>query len=214
MLGIFGGTFDPIHYGHLRTALELQQLFGLQELRLIPCAQPPHRDTPQVDSAQRLAMLELALSNCPGLVADGLELQRSGPSYTVDTLAELREIYSESPLVVLMGMDAFEGIARWYQWQRLFEFAHVVVITRPGFSLPPLLPELAFRLTDDRLTLRRHKAGALYFQPVTQLEISATAIRAQLANGQNPRFLLPDQVLDYIYQHGLYAAHAPTQRMT
>lgn len=204
MIGIFGGTFNPVHYGHLRTAVEIKQRFALEQVRLVPCANPPHRETPAVDGAMRLQMLQLAVAQCPGLIADGCEVVRNGPSYSVHTLSDMRDLWPDKPLLLFMGMDAFAGLPRWYQWQRLFDFAHIVVIARPGFSLPSLLPELAARQTESATELAASTAGRLFFQAVTQLEISATAIRNMFASGQDAHFLLPDNVLDYIYQHRLY----------
>ena len=133
MIGIFGGTFDPVHYGHLRTALELKTLFKLTEIRLIPCANPPHRPAPLTPAPLRLQMLQLAVAGRQGLMADGCELSRAGLSYTVDTLKRFGQ-NGWYPILLFMGMDAFAGLESWHQWQRLFDYAHVVVITRPGFD--------------------------------------------------------------------------------
>ncbi len=207
MIGVYGGTFDPVHFGHLRTALELKLLFKLTELRLIPCANPPHRVVPIALPTERLAMLQLALDNHPGLVADGCELLRAGAAYTVDTLRELRGIQGETPILLFMGMDAFMGLERWHQWQQLFDYAHIVVITRPGFNVPTDFGNKQARLVTNRAALAQAPAGKLFFQPVTQLDISATAIRHLLGKGEDPSFfLLPDKVLDFIRQHQLYKA--------
>jgi len=136
-IGIFGGTFDPIHIGHLRMALELKEQLGLDEMRLLPCHQPPHRDAPQVSSVQRVEMLRIALQDCPELQLDERELLRDKPSYTYDTLMELRaELGSEVSLVLCMGEDAFAGLPTWYRWQELIRLAHLVVIARPGWNIP------------------------------------------------------------------------------
>ena len=134
MIGIFGGTFDPIHYGHLRSALEVKEIFGLTEVRLIPSAQPPHREQPAATALMRLQMLELAVKNQPGLIIDTRELNRSGVSYMVDTLKSLRKEFKDEPLLLFIGSDAFNNLKTWYQWQHLFDFAHIVVMTRPGFE--------------------------------------------------------------------------------
>lgn len=204
MIGILGGTFNPIHYGHLRTAYEIKQLFDLTEVRLIPCANPPHRQAPTVAADIRLHMVQLAVANCPGLIADGCEIMRSGPSYTVLTLQQLRTSYNSVPLLLFMGMDAFVGLKQWYQWPQLFELAHIVVMTRPGFPSPPLPSDLTSKQVATVEHLQQTLHGGLWFQPVTQLDISATNIRHLIASGQDPRFLLPDNVLEYIRQEKLY----------
>lgn len=203
MIGIFGGTFDPIHYGHLRSALELKELFELDHIRLIPCAQPVHRDEPSATAAQRLEMLQIALQNQPDFVVDGQELERTGGSYTFHTLEKLRFDYPNESLLLFIGSDAFNEFTTWFRWRELFNFAHIVVITRPNSALNPLDDFFKSRLTDDKSQLKQ-LAGRLFFQEITQLAISATAIRGMIATKQNPRFLLPDAVLDYIFKHQLY----------
>ena len=208
MIAVFGGTFDPVHYGHLRPLLEVQQTLGLDEVRLIPSFIPPHRAVPSASAEQRLAMLELAVADTPGFVIDQRELQRGGPSYTVDTLQSLRdELGSEKSICLIMGLDAFVALDSWHQWQRLTELAHIVVTQRPGMLLPKVgvvaeLVEQAQAL--DVEELQQQSAGRVYFQSVTQLDISATAIREQLTHGQDVRFLMPDDVRHYIETHGLY----------
>lgn len=203
VIGIYGGTFDPVHYGHLRTALEVKDIFGLDEVRLIPCSQPAHRASPLSSAEQRLVMLELAVQNQPSLLVDKRELQREGVSYMVDTLESLRNEMPCAALLLFIGTDAFKGLTAWNQWQRLFDFAHVVVMTRPGYENEALSEFLAAKLTEN-IELLKQKNGCLFFQAVTQLDISATAIRQMLAANKNPGFLLPDTVLDYIKQHKLY----------
>jgi len=207
MIGIYGGTFNPVHYGHLRTALEVKELFELEQLRLIPCRLPPHRDEPEVPAEIRLQMLEAAIADTPGFSVDRRELDRAGPSYMVETLQSLREeLGREVSLLLFIGADAFAGLAGWYQWQHLFDYAHVVVMTRPGFSgqaLPEFLQQRCARTGEQ---LRRQAAGYLYFQEVTALAISATEIRQLLAVGHNPQFLLPDSVIALIRRYQLYQA--------
>lgn len=204
MIGIFGGTFDPVHYGHLRSALELKELFALEQMRLIPCAQPVHRDNPMANAKQRLAMLQLAMANQTDLIVDAQELQRAGGSYTFDTLTALRGDYPNIPLLLFIGSDAFNDLTTWYRWQELFDLAHIVVITRPNAELNTLSDFFKARLTNDRQILKKQLSGHLFFQQITQLAISATAIRGMITAQQNPRFLLPDAVIDYIMQHQLY----------
>lgn len=208
-IGLFGGTFDPVHYGHLRPALEMREALALAEVRFIPAGVPPHRDPPAASAAQRTAMLELALQGQPGLCVDRRELERPGPSYMVDTLTSLRAELGDTPLCLLLGSDAYLGLASWHRWQELIELAHLVVMHRPGWSptqagagAPARL--LAQRGTDDATALTRHPAGAVLLRAVTQLDISATAVRALIGAGHDPRYLLPDAVRDYIRAQGLY----------
>ena len=204
MIGIYGGTFNPVHYGHLRTGLEVLELFGLEQLRWIPCRLPPHRDRPCVSPEQRLAMLQLACADTPGFYVDRRELDRDGPSYMVDTLRALQDDYPEKCLVLFIGADAFAGLTNWHEWQNLFDYAHIVVMTRPQYQATELADFFQQRLCTDKQALRRLPAGLLLFQTVTALDISATAIRDLLARGLNPQFLLPDAVIRYIRQQQLY----------
>jgi nicotinate-nucleotide adenylyltransferase len=204
MIGIFGGTFDPVHYGHLRSALEVKEFFGLDEVRLIPSAQPPHRNSPHASAQQRTEMLRLAIENQPGLVVDTRECDRQGASFMVDTLVSLNRDYLQHNLLLIIGSDAFTQLTSWHQWQRLFDFAHIVVLTRPGSAVPQLDPFFSARHTTDKQELSEQSASKLYFQPITQLDISATKIRAMIADNRNPAFLLPDPVLAYIKLHALY----------
>jgi nicotinate-nucleotide adenylyltransferase len=204
MIGIFGGTFDPVHYGHLRSALEVKELFGLSEVRLIPCSVPPHRDQPVAAPFQRLQMLELGINNRPDWVVDTRELDRTGLSYMVDTLDSLRKEFPDEPLLLFIGCDAFNGLTSWYRWQHLFEYAHIVVLTRPGFAPQPLDEFFKIRLAEDKVRLKQSMAGKLFFQQVTLLDISATRIRQMIAEERNPDFLLPDAVIEYIRCHNLY----------
>jgi len=209
MIGVYGGTFNPIHYGHLRTALEVKVLFNLDQLRLIPCRKPPHREQPEVSGQMRLEMLQLAIKGVAGFIADSRELDRQGPSYMVDTLRSLRQEMPEQSIILFIGADAFLGLEKWYCWQQLFDFAHLVVMTRPGFSLSPESEFLRQRLVNQREMLAAKSAGYLLFQAVTPLDISATQIRQIIATDGNPQFLLPDAVLAFIRQHQLYQAAIP-----
>lgn len=211
MIGILGGTFDPIHFGHLRFAQELGEALALTEVRLLPC-RPGHRHAPQAGESQRLDMLRLAVADNPFLVADDRDLRRSGPTYSVDTLSELRAERGDVPLVLLMGHDAFCGLPSWKDWTRLFELAHIVVAERPG-ETAAFPPQLASILAQRRITqhkaLAGEPAGRVLLAPLTALDISATRIRALLAVGRSPRYLLPEPVLDYIERHHLYRPASP-----
>ena len=204
MIGIYGGTFDPVHFGHLRSALELKAFLALDEIRLLPCYQPPHRGTPAATAQQRLEMLERAVRGCPELAIDTREIDRGGPSYMVDTLASLRQELGSRPVLLCIGSDAFQHLTEWHRWRHLFDFAHVVVMTRPGTRLSE--PNAFFRERRVRAVgeLRASPAGRLFFQPVTALAISATEIRRMIAEGGNPGFLLPEPVIEYILRNKLY----------
>ncbi|WP_415880082.1 nicotinate-nucleotide adenylyltransferase [Methylomonas sp. TEB] len=204
MIGVYGGTFNPVHYGHLRTALEVKELFELEQLRLIPCRLPAHRDEPDVPAHLRLQMLEAAVADTHGFNVDRRELDRAGPSYMVDTLHSLRNEIGNTPLLLFIGADAFAGLERWHQWQGLFDYAHIVVMTRPGYAGSALSAFLQQRIAEDRAQLSRQNAGLLTFQEVTALAISATAIRELVAVGRDPQFLLPDRVIELIRRHHLY----------
>jgi nicotinate-nucleotide adenylyltransferase len=207
MLGIYGGTFNPVHYGHLRTAIEVNEVFSLDELRLVPCFQPAHRDKPEVSAAMRVKMLQLAIQETPQLQIDTRELERAGPSYMVDTLASIRaEIAIDRPLFLFIGTDAFNGLSSWHRWQALFDYAHIVVMTRPAFKPESLVNFYADRLVNDKHSLKSCASGKIYFQQVTQLDISATFIRQIFAMQRNPSFLLPEAVIEYIQAKQLYKA--------
>ncbi|BBM02142.1 nicotinate-nucleotide adenylyltransferase [Microbulbifer sp. GL-2] len=218
-IALFGGTFDPVHFGHLRMALELRQALGFDEMRLLPSHQPRHRQTPGVSSHQRCAMLALGLQGCDELQLDERELLRGGDTYTVDTLEELRaELGPQVSLSFCMGLDSLLSLHRWHRWQRLLELAHLVVVTRPGWQLPEVNeangnPELAELLLQHRGTLadlHELASGRLVLREQTMLPISATQIRQLLGSGQSPRFLLPATVLQYIEDHQLYTKAVAT----
>ena len=204
MIGIYGGTFDPIHYGHLRTALEVKERLFLDEVRLVPCSLPAHRESPAVSAEMRVDMLSLAAKDVDGFVVDRRELDRDGASYMVDTLKSFRYEYPESSLVLIIGTDAYQGLMSWFKWQQLFDYAHVVVITRPGYKQQITSDFLSSRLTGEKSDLKRTRFGCLFFQTVTQLDISATAIRKALKSGASLQFLLPDDVINYIKLNKLY----------
>jgi nicotinate-nucleotide adenylyltransferase len=208
VIGLLGGTFDPIHYGHLRPALEVFETLGLTEMRLIPAGVPPHRRRPAATTAQRLAMVQAAIDGMPGWRVDTREVDRPGPSYMVDTLASVRAEIGTEPLALLLGRDAYGALATWHRWTGILELAHVVVMARLGLALPErgvMGAVTAQRRVDDPAALRQDGAGRVYPCPVTQLAISGTAIRGLLAAGRSPRFLLPDPVLALVHQWRLYA---------
>lgn len=210
-LGLFGGTFDPVHFGHLRLAEEAIGHLGLGGVRWIPAGQPPHRGRPQVTGAQRLEMVLRSTAGNPRFSVDASEVEAAAPSYTVTTLERLRgELGSEQPLVLLVGADAFAGLPSWHRWRDILALAHIAVSHRPGFPVAPasLSPQLAAEFASRRLAdgsgLRRAPAGGIVTFTMTQLAISATQLRTLFANGKSARYLLPDSVLDYINLHQLY----------
>lgn len=214
-IGVFGGTFDPVHNGHLRTALEVAERLALDELRLVPASVPPHRGAALATAAERLRMLQLAADAHPGFVVDERELVRGGASYTIDTLRSLRaELGGAVRLCLIVGLDAFAAIDTWKEWRALGDNAHIVVVQRPGAALA--LGEEAARWAAARLAADAGQAltdaahGAILRLELTQLAISATHIRELLVEGRSPRYLLPDAVLDYIRENRIYtraAAH-------
>ena len=210
-LGVFGGTFDPVHYGHLRLAEEAADRLGLAQVRWIPAGQPTARETPQASAAQRLAMVVRAIDGNARFEVDRAEVDADRPSYTVPTLERLRALLgARRPLVLLVGADAFAAMGGWHRWRSIFELAHVGVAHRPGFPIDAakLPAELAAifgeRRCDDVATLAATPAGRIASFAMTQLDISATRVRALLARGESARYLLPDALLEYIHLHHLY----------
>jgi len=206
--GVFGGTFDPVHYGHLRSALELVERLRLARLRLMPCARPPHREAPPCSAEHRAAMVELAVAGEPHLVCDTRELHRPGKSYTIDSLEELRaELGAGTGLCMVLGCDAVLGITGWHRWQELLDRAHIVILARPGWELPEtgdVARWLRRHRLEDRDALSEQPAGGIVIEELRPLDISSTEIRELLRAGRSARYLLPQSVLDYIETHQLY----------
>ncbi len=194
-LAVFGGTFDPIHNAHLRVAWESAEFLDA-EILLLPASVPPHRDQPIASAQQRAACVRASLAGQDRLILDVRELRREGPSYTIDTLMELRaEIGESRPLVLLVGADAFARLPSWHRWRELFDYAHIGVLTRPGHDDPlptELRTKIASRRCNSVAMLHESAAGRVLPIPVTPLEISASHIRALLAAGREPRWLVPD----------------------
>lgn len=206
-VGIFGGTFDPVHYGHLRPALEVQECLGFHEVRMLPSARPPHRAQPGASAEHRMEMLRQAIADAPRLVADDCELRRPGSSYMVDTLEDFRARFPETPLALIIGQDAANALDHWHEWRRLFDLAHIVVMRRPearGEYRDELALEMQERRVEAPEEIHRSTAGCVLPVEITQLEISSTAIRDLIAGGRTPLFLTPPQVIEYILRHGLY----------
>ena len=207
-IGLFGGTFDPIHYGHLRTAFELWQALRLAQVRFLPTGDPPHRGPTQASAELRLQMVRAAVAGQSAFVVDDREMRRSGVSYSVDTLLDLRREFPERSLCLLLGMDAFLGMPNWHRWREIFDLAHVVVAHRPGWKAPitgPLGEVMVDRGTGSVRDLHQNKAGRVYVLAVTQLEISSTDLRQLIYANRDLRYLVPDAVRDLIVSTGCYA---------
>ena len=208
-VGIFGGTFDPVHYGHLRAALEARELLKLEDFRLLPAGTPPHRSNTVGSAAHRLAMLQLAVSEYSGFRVDDREIRREGNSYMADTLREIRKETGDSPLLLIIGQDAANALDAWHEWRAIFDLAHLVIMRRPESRLAwsgELQSEMESRLVLNPEQLAERPAGLVLALEVTQLAISSTGIRNLLLTGRSPHFLLPNAVIDYIEQNELYFA--------
>ena len=212
-IGIFGGTFDPIHFGHLRLAEELAEAAKLGEVRFMPSGTPPHRSAPGASAPDRVEMARLATADNSRFSVDDRETRRAGPGYTFDTLTELRqEVGSNRPLALLLGADAFLDLATWHRWHALFDLAHMIVAYRPGFPIDswqarmpePLAHEYAARSMQQPLAVHLAPAGGIVAVSMTGLDISATFVRTALRSGASVRYLLPEPVLDYIRSRRLY----------
>lgn len=206
-LAILGGTFDPVHYGHLRCGDEARRKLGLKRLLLLPAGEPPHRGPPQATTGQRLDMLRLALTEFPNLELDDRETRREGPSYMVETLTEFRHENPGRPLLLLLGQDAANLLHTWFDWKTLFSLAHIIILTRPGSIVEYgelLGDELAHRLTSDISLMRSLLAGKVMQVEVGLVDVSATDIKQLLSRGFSPDSMLPDAVLEYIQENDLY----------
>lgn len=206
-VGLFGGSFDPVHVGHLRTAWELLTGLDLAEVRFIPSRMPPHRQAAIAPGALRLRMLEAAIAGQPGFVVDDRELHREGPSYTVDTLASLRASQPQRSLVLILGMDAFLGLPNWHRWREIPGLAHIVVVQRPGWT-QQFEGDLGQLCADHQLhepaALAAAPAGGILLRQVTQLEIASSSIRELIGAGGDPRYLVPDAVREFMQANRIY----------
>jgi nicotinate-nucleotide adenylyltransferase len=206
-LALMGGTFDPVHYAHLRCAEDARIKLGLDSLYLLPAGTPPHRSSPQASNAQRMNMLQLALEEFPRLQIDRREFERDGPSYMVDTLRDLRSESAQRPLLLLIGQDAANQLDCWHQWQNLFELAHIVIMSRPG-ETPAYRSELEQQIEQrsmtDIQTMLASAGGYVLALSVLAIDICATTIKTMIGLGRSPRGMLPGPVLDYINEQGLY----------
>jgi nicotinate-nucleotide adenylyltransferase len=207
---IYGGTFDPVHHGHLRLAVELREQLKVPEIALVPCHIPPHRESPGASSDRRLELLRLAIMEEPGLAVDGRELNRQGTSYTADTLRQIRqEIGSDEPLAMVVGTDSFAGFDRWREWECIPELAHIIVVVRPGYAISPESAPaelMAARAASAISDLHDSSSGRILALELPLMDISATAIRQRIGDGRSPRYLVPDSVWRRICEFGLYGA--------
>lgn len=206
--GILGGTFDPVHHGHLRLALECIEAAGLSEVSFIPLHTPPHRELAHAGPAQRLMMLQLATAGAGNLVVDDIEVRKGGTSYTIDTVTELRKKSGIRPICLIMGMDAFRIFSSWKQWELIPEHVHIIVADRPDAETRIDDKQIArlytARRTDRAEDLHNSPAGRILKINIPLLTISSTRIRNMLGTGQHPGFLLPDSVLNYIIKENIY----------
>ena len=212
LIGINGGTFDPIHYGHLRPALEAKQRLDLAEVRFIPCYQPVHKGQPQVSAQQRCEMIGMAIKSQPGFLLDTIEIDQGGPSYMVQTLEVLKPQFADDSLVLMMGTDAFAKFCSWYQWQRILELANILILHRPGQEILSSATAQGMQepTEEEQLWLDSNvkkyslPAGQIQELSVTQLDISSTLIRQNLSTGLSADYLTPFSVVQYIQNHKLY----------
>jgi nicotinate-nucleotide adenylyltransferase len=207
-VALFGGTFNPVHLGHLRIAVELAELLEVEQLRMVPCSLPPHREALSVSAEQRMAMLQMAVADYPQLVADDIELQRGGTTYTIDTLRQIRQqIGSDTPLYFCIGIDALINLDSWQEWQQLCDYCHLVISARPDYVLPSsgvLTDWINQHRCNDLPQLKQCSAGKLYFCDSTRLAISSTDIRDKIKRGNGIDFLTPAAIVNYIHQQNLY----------
>ena len=207
-VAIFGGTFNPVHIGHLRIATELAETLQVESIGLMPCAFPPHRGMPGATAEERLAMLEAAVADYSLLRTEDIELQREAPSYSIDTLLLLRQkIGQQEPLFLCVGMDTLNQLDNWHRWQELLQHCHIVVSSRPGWTAPnsgALSDWLAANHCDDLSAMHQRPSGQVYICDLTLLEVSSTSLREKIKRGDNIDFLTPKPVVEYIQQHHLY----------
>jgi nicotinate-nucleotide adenylyltransferase len=207
LVGILGGTFNPIHLGHLRLAQELSETLHLDEVRFIPSANPPHKLAPSVSASHRIEMVRRAIHDNPKFKLDTREYNRTGTSYTIDTLVSLREeLGATVSICLIMGSDAFLKLDTWHRWQELLHYCHIVLVQRPNHNQlnQGLQTYLAQHYTENPDDLMQQSVGHLHMQAITALDISSTFIRQQIKSEQSIRYLVPDSVFSYINEYHLY----------
>ena len=210
-LGILGGSFDPVHRGHISLAKSVYQHCQLAELKLVPLFQPVHRTQPLASADQRLQMLELATAKEQGLSVDDREIKRADQSYTVTTLRSFREEFPQAALCLVMGMDAFVSLHTWHEWRSLIDYAHILFTRRPGSHLQirdkDLLSMYESRLCENVDELHSSTAGKVYQVPAPELDISSTQVRQMIAAKQDLDAVLPNEVISFIRREGIYHRH-------
>ncbi|MEE9346484.1 MAG: nicotinate-nucleotide adenylyltransferase [Methylococcales bacterium] len=207
MIAMMGGSFDPVHIGHLRIAIEVRDQLQVDEVCLIPCGQPPHRNPFIASASQRLQMLQLAIADEPGLLVDDREIRHNRISYTVDTLTDLRQEVGQQPLCLIIGADAYQQLNSWHQWTQLFNLAHLVVVQRPGYSITTSAEVADYtnnRCIEDAQQLTQQNAGSVYFLKAPLLEISSTRIKTLLSEHKSIRYLVPEKVYGWLQLHRIY----------
>ncbi|HEY0267982.1 MAG TPA: nicotinate-nucleotide adenylyltransferase [Methyloradius sp.] len=210
LIGMMGGTFDPIHFGHLRMAQEVSDRLELSRIHFIPSATPPHKTQTSVSAEHRAAMVNLAIIDNAKFKLDLRELQRDGPSYSIDTLDSLRtELGNDVSICLLLGSDAFVGLNTWHRWNELLNYCHIVLVQRPHTKIQDALPSELQTLLQNHYTehvadLSLVSAGHITMQAITALDISATAIREEIKHGRSLRYLMPESVISYIQANQLY----------
>jgi len=209
LIGINGGTFDPIHLGHLRPALEVQKALGLEEVRFIPCSQPVHRNQPSVSAKHRCKMIELAIQSQSSFILDKTEIEQNKPSYMINTLKILSKRYNNKSLVLMMGTDAFAKFTTWHQWEEILKLANLAITHRPSEPIPQE-GKIGQVFQHHWVPKLSKKTGQIVDIPITQLDLSATALRNYLKQGDCIDFLMPDSVVQYIKQHQLYQTNGET----
>lgn len=200
-IGILGGTFDPVHHGHLRLAIEMREALALSAVKLVPAPNPRLRDSPSTPASHRLRMIEAAVEGENHLEVDDREIHREGPTTTVETLRAFRRELGDTPICLIIGADAFSRFDQWIEWEALPELAHIAVAHRPGARLPDTGPVAALvraRKTDDPETLKRSAAGHIIVRKIPALDISSSQIRARLKSGRSIRYLVPDSIINLL----------------
>ena len=197
MIGIYGGSFNPIHLGHLETAISLKAELKLEHLFFVPCCIPVHKDELKFSSAERLQMIKIALERYPSIELDEREIKRGGKSFTIDTLNELKNVYTDSPICLIIGMDSYLSIKSWKDWKKFSQLAHLVVLKREGYNGENVLLE-SFQKTSDADQLKSQQNGLLFFSNTPLIEVSSSDIRNKISANQNLDNLLPQNIIDYL----------------
>lgn len=208
IIGIYGGTFDPIHNGHLHVANTLLTELPFQEIRFIPCFEPVHRQSPIATPEQRLHLCELALENQTKLIVDSREIQREGKSFMIDTLKSLRTEFKDFPLALIIGADSLETFQTWKSWKQIIDYAHLLVVNRPESVSPQdltLQDMIKKCVTTDKEKLNTQLSGLIYFAYIPPSPVSATKLRQQLSSAKDISHFVPKNVFDYIRAQHIYS---------